>query len=208
MAIALVSGCELDEVKERKISYKTRQSSRLSLRDRLQSLNNPLEIGLSLHATIVQHPKFLSKPMIKQYELDLAHELDAYLQAYHSLTINSSTPFPFPMVNMTYILVDVWLYTLPFALCDDISNVIVACAVIFFLTFGFGGLTWVATEIQDPFNGDPNDFDMDKYRNRTAYGIIADLDNVFTTMEDWLRQNKDRDESFNFGGLFPETNNT
>mmetsp|Transcript_34413 Transcript_34413/g.34596 ORF Transcript_34413/g.34596 Transcript_34413/m.34596 type:complete len:353 (-) Transcript_34413:414-1472(-) len=189
MSIALVEGCDVEDVKRNHFSSKNAIKSNSH---ELEILQDPDLLGLNLHATIVDHAKYLSKPLLMPHELDLLTELDNYLHSYSTLIKTASSPFPFPVVQMTYTLVGIYLFTLPFVLCDDIRNKYVAATVILFLTYGFMGLTLVATELQDPFNGDPNDFEMDKYRDRVANGVEADLSCVFTTLDDWYTRNDEK----------------
>jgi len=52
-----------------------------------------------------------------------------------------------------------WVFTLPFALVNDMGEVRVAdLAIIFFLTYGYVGLEFVSMEMDDPFGDDENDF--------------------------------------------------
>lgn len=70
-----------------------------------------------------------------------------------------TTPFPFPLVQMARTFLFFYVFTVPFALLSDSSNVFVHCIVIFILTFGFMGLEIVSIELDDPFGDDENDFD-------------------------------------------------
>mmetsp|Transcript_47349 Transcript_47349/g.71685 ORF Transcript_47349/g.71685 Transcript_47349/m.71685 type:complete len:124 (-) Transcript_47349:287-658(-) len=53
----------------------------------------------------------------------------------------------------------IYSYALPFALADSMIQPVGAMLVIFFITYGFLGLEFVAMELDDPFGDDPNDFD-------------------------------------------------
>jgi predicted membrane chloride channel (bestrophin family) len=70
-----------------------------------------------------------------------------------------TTPFPFPLVQMARTFLFFYVFTVPFALLSDSSNVFVHCIVIFILTFGFMGLEIISIELDDPFGDDANDFD-------------------------------------------------
>ena len=70
-----------------------------------------------------------------------------------------TTPFPFPLVQMTRTFMFFYVFTVPFALLSDPSIPVAHCITIFVLTFGFMGLEYVAIELDNPFGEDDNDFD-------------------------------------------------
>mmetsp|Transcript_12265 Transcript_12265/g.13974 ORF Transcript_12265/g.13974 Transcript_12265/m.13974 type:complete len:324 (+) Transcript_12265:156-1127(+) len=131
----------------------------------LLELKDPMILSINLHAAIVDHAKYLDKPMLIQHEMDLAQELNSYINAYHTLTQMSSAPFPFPLLQMSFTITDVWLHTLPFALASTIENGYVCALIVFFIHFGFAGINAVSNEIMHPTGADPNDFEIDSYRD-------------------------------------------
>ena len=68
-----------------------------------------------------------------------------------------TTPPPFPMVQMSRTLTFVWVFLVPVVLMSDGSSIFAHCLVVFFLTFAFIGLEYVAMEVDDPFGDDAND---------------------------------------------------
>jgi len=80
-------------------------------------------------------------------------------KAYHGLRILANTPFPFPLVQMGRTFLAFWVFTLPFALCSAQYELIGLLWCIFFVTYGFVGLEYVSTELDDPFGDDATDFD-------------------------------------------------
>jgi len=131
----------------------------------LVELKDPMILSINLHAAIVDHAKYLDKPMLIQHEMDLAQELNSYINAYHTLTQMSSAPFPFPLIQMSFTIIDVWIHTLPFALASTIENGYVCALIVFFIHFGFAGINSISNEIMHPTGSDPNDFEMDLYRD-------------------------------------------
>jgi Bestrophin, RFP-TM, chloride channel len=93
-----------------------------------------------------------------------------------------TTPFPFPLVQMartflffckspksssgvykifdatTHINQPSDVFTVPFALLSDSSDVYAHCVMIFILTYGFMGLETVSIELDNPFGNDDIDF--------------------------------------------------
>jgi len=72
-----------------------------------------------------------------------------------------TTPFPFPLVQMTRTFLFLWVFTLPFALTYDIGQFPALLMIVFFVTYGFIGLEFVSIELDDPFGVDDNDFDVE-----------------------------------------------
>lgn len=61
------------------------------------------------------------------------------------------------MVQMSRTVTFVWVFLVPVVLMSDGSSIFAHCVVVFFLTFAFIGLEYVAMEIDDPFGDDAND---------------------------------------------------
>ena len=88
-------------------------------------------------------------------------------------------PFPFPLVQMARTVLFFYVFTVPFALVEDVSMPIAHLFVIFFLTYGFMGLEYVSIELENPFGNDINDFNnirMAHVSFEDAYTAVADMD--------------------------------
>lgn len=72
-----------------------------------------------------------------------------------------NTPYPFPLVQMTRTFLFLYVFSLPFALADDIDQLTPYLLVVFFFTYGFIGLELISIEMDDPFGDDPNDFNVE-----------------------------------------------
>lgn len=199
LSIAVIEGESVEEhkrerIKKRALVHDDASSSEKDplLRDKglrfsvktLFELKDPMILSLNLHAAIVDHAKYLDKPILIQHEMDLTQELNSYINAYHTLTQMSSAPFPFPLIQMSFTIIDVWLHTLPFALARTIKNGYACALIVFFIHFGFAGINAVSNEIMHPTGTDPNDFEMESYRDRTARGIQGDLSTRWTNLND------------------------
>ncbi|KAL3922165.1 MAG: hypothetical protein SGILL_002350 [Bacillariaceae sp.] len=85
----------------------------------------------------------------------------------------STTPVPFPLVQMARTLVMVYVFTLPLVfLGDGNSNFWEDCITTFLLTYGFLGLDTTAVELDDPFGDDANDFDVAAYAQFAIDDVI------------------------------------
>mmetsp|Transcript_33193 Transcript_33193/g.39757 ORF Transcript_33193/g.39757 Transcript_33193/m.39757 type:complete len:206 (+) Transcript_33193:2-619(+) len=105
--------------------------------------------------------KCLRRSMTGAEELKLLGHAKKFTAGYHGLLKLITTPFPFPLVQMSRTTLFVWLFTLPLT----IVNVADASPwgdmfMIFILTYGFLGLEYVSVEMSDPFANDDNDYDI------------------------------------------------
>ena len=103
-----------------------------------------------------------------------------------------TTPFPFPLVQMSRTFLFFYLFTVPFALLDDVSKPVAHIVVVFFLTYGFIGVETVSIELDNLFGYDSNDFNnlrMAQVSFEDAYMTILDMDGEEWT--DKLRRKMD-----------------
>lgn len=117
-------------------------------------------LAMFMRHTIASQVEFLQTPMHINKELRLYAIESQFVTAYHGLMKLITTPFPFPLVQMSRTFLAIWVFTLPCALADDIKSLPGLIFIVFFLTFGFIGLEIVSIELDDPFGDDPNDFDV------------------------------------------------
>merc|ERR1719491_1874590 len=92
-------------------------------------------------------------------EFKLLGHVTEFTNGYNELNQLITTPFPFPLVQMTRTILFVWLFTLPLSLLKDAGIPWEDMIMIFFVTYGFLGLEYVSIELSDPFGDDDNDFD-------------------------------------------------
>jgi len=92
-------------------------------------------------------------------EREIASCVEQYMKAYDNLRTFISTPYVFPLLQMSRTFLFFWTFTLPFALMDDYDNAVFVYVVIFLITYGFIGLECVIMELDDPFGDDPCDFE-------------------------------------------------
>lgn len=132
--------------------------SRRSTRE--ENFRVPVFLALQLRKTIVSHKNgFLTKPMVVNEERAILDCVVKYMSSFHGIRQIMSTPYPFPLLQMTRTFLFLWVFSLPFALSHDITNPIQNCLIMFVITFGFLGLEYVSMELDDPFGDDPVDFD-------------------------------------------------
>jgi putative membrane protein len=121
---------------------------------------SPLVLVLFLRSVIFSHLHKLSTPLEVPQELQLLQFTTDIIAAYGDIMQYMTTPYPFPLVQMTRTILFFYIFTLPFALATDIQQTFPFLLIIFIITYGFVGLELISIEIDDPFGQDPNDFDV------------------------------------------------
>lgn len=121
----------------------------------------PLLLSVFLRTQIASHVHKLEPKLHVNKELKLLSFVSDFITAFQGMTMLIATPFPFPLVQMTRTANFVWVFTLPFALANDIAKLPALLFLIFFITYGFLGLEFVSMELDDPFGDDANDLDVE-----------------------------------------------
>jgi len=103
---------------------------------------DPMEIAGMLQAAIMSHEKVLGSNHLIRFELELLGLVSTYVDLYQQLIKFSTTPIPFPMVQMGRTTLFVWIFSLPGVLVHNINSLIPNLVLIFFITFGFLGLMY------------------------------------------------------------------
>jgi len=144
---------EVDDIEE-----EDKMASQIAVGD--SNERSPLVLALFLRSVIFSHIHKLSTPLEVPQELVLLQYTTDLMAAYSDIMKYLTTPYPFPLVQMTRTILFFYIFTLPFALNNDIEKVAPFLFTIFIITYGFIGLEFIAIEIDDPFGQDPNDFDV------------------------------------------------
>lgn len=165
---------EVDDIEE-----EDKIASRIAVGD--SNERSPLVLALFLRSVIFSHIHKLSTPLEVPQELILMQYTTDLMSAYSDIMTYLTTPYPFPLVQMTRTILFFYIFTLPFALNNDIHKVAPFLFTIFIITYGFVGLELIAMEIDDPFGEDPNDFDVG-IMSQTVYSdillLIRDVDGL------------------------------
>mmetsp|Transcript_39304 Transcript_39304/g.91736 ORF Transcript_39304/g.91736 Transcript_39304/m.91736 type:complete len:338 (+) Transcript_39304:948-1961(+) len=119
----------------------------------------PFILSLFLRSCIGSHEELFGIVLQTNERLKLLQNNTDYLTQYHGMVKLMSTPFPFPLVQMSRTFLFFWLFTLPLAMLHEL-RLLSSCIIIFFMTFGFVGLELVAMELDDPFGNDENDLEV------------------------------------------------
>jgi len=140
----------------------------------------PIILSVFLRTALSSHQEFGINLEVNILLMLLRNNVD-FLNDYHGLMKLLSNPFPFPLVQMSRTFLFLWVFTLPFALLETMpeGQGWVACAIIFFMTFGFVGLELVAITLDDPFGNDDNDleaFEISKVVFEDIYIFLYDVD--------------------------------
>jgi len=125
-----------------------------------EALRAPLILASSLRKLLLEprHKKLLRTDLVVPEELKLLSYVSDFCTNFQGLSKLITTPFPFPLVQMSRTILFFWVFTLPMALITDKAEMVQVAVIIFFVTYGFLGLEYVSIELDDPFGEDPNDF--------------------------------------------------
>ena len=132
-------------------------------------------LSYAIHKDIVQNKFYLEKPLGVLHENRLHNFLLEFEQTINELCKFAATPYPFPVTQMTRILLFCWMFSLPFALVNKADEVYTTSVMMFFITYGFFGLEFISIELDDPFGDDLNDLDIDDFAKVVIKGINDDL---------------------------------
>lgn len=123
-----------------------------------EALRAPLVFASSLRKILLEPKKkeFLVTELIVPEQLKLLSYVSGFTQSVHGLNKLITTPFSFPLVQMSRTILFFWVFTLPMALMTDKDERWQISIIVFFVTYGFLGLEYVSIELDDPFGPDPN----------------------------------------------------
>lgn len=103
--------------------------------------------------------KYLKEPLGLSEEMLLLGKVGSFLDAFQGLKKLMTTPFPFPLVQMTRWFLFAWVFTIPMTLTEAMHYIFEIMVVVFFITYGFLGIEYVSIEMDDPFGDDATDID-------------------------------------------------
>mmetsp|Transcript_38761 Transcript_38761/g.44273 ORF Transcript_38761/g.44273 Transcript_38761/m.44273 type:complete len:371 (-) Transcript_38761:87-1199(-) len=165
-----------------------------------ENMRVPVRLAYLLRKQIRRGRKMLSEPVSGPQEMKFIGSVDSFMSGYFGIRKFLTTPFPFPLVQMARTFLFFYVYTVPFVLLKDSSNVFTHCLTIFILTFGFMGLEYVSIELDNPFGEDDNDFDnlgMAYTAFEDTYLTILELDGPEWTDRLHFRLNPSRNSETN-----------
>jgi len=139
---------------------------------------SPLVLHLFLRSIISSHVKKLNTPLEVVQEMMLLEFTSDLVSAYSNIMKDVTTPYPFPLVQMSRTFLFAWVITLPLALSNDIENPYPLFFVVFFLTYGFLGLEFISIEMDDPYGDDPNDFNVVALANVVYNDILVCIHDI------------------------------
>lgn len=144
-----------------------------------ESFRVPVRLEYLLKQSILSNRTRLDTPLHMAFENRLLGSTNSYLNGFFGLRKFLTTPVPFPLIQMARTFLFLYVFTVPFVLLKDSSNLLAHCSMAFVLTYGFVGLELIAIELDDPFGDDANDFDnaalaMTSYED--TYLTILDVD--------------------------------
>ena len=129
-----------------------------------EALRLPILEKEILRSVLLEHragEPLLKAPMNEDEEFNLVDVVESFSSAYNKLCKTIKTSFPFPLLQKSRTILLFWLFTIPLSLMreDDPSTPYDDMLMVFIITYGFLGLEYASSEMDDPFGDDPNDFD-------------------------------------------------
>ena len=124
-----------------------------------EALRAPLVFASSLRKLLLKPRESfcLNDRLSPPEELKLLNFVTLYCTSFHGLNKLITTPFSFPLTQMSRTILFFWVFTLPMTLMIDSEERYQVAVVVFFVTYGFVGLEYVSIELDDPFGEDAND---------------------------------------------------
>lgn len=117
---------------------------------------DPLLLAFQVDDVIASHHDYgLDCCINPNREQDLLRMTADFTKAFHNLLKFSTTPRPFPSVQMGRTIILAWVLSLPFVIVAS-DNLPWSIFLVFFITYGFIGLLYAEIEIHDPLGKDPN----------------------------------------------------
>jgi predicted membrane chloride channel (bestrophin family) len=125
-----------------------------------KALRSPLVLASTLRQLLLEPLRSgcLESDLLPPEKLKLLGFVTNFCQSVHGLNKLITTPFSFPLVQMSRTILFFWVFTLPMAIMTDTAVRWQIAIIVFFVTYGFIGLEYVSIELDDPFGNDPNDF--------------------------------------------------
>lgn len=144
------------------------------------NLRVPVMVAQKLYQTIAASGSLMLDSMQTKQLMD---QVELFLEAYHGIRVYLNIPVPFAMVQMERIFVYSYVFTMPFAILSadlklDDTHVVL---LVFIMTYGFLGLDFVSTNMDDPFGADASDLPVVAQAEELfedAYLIISQTDGV------------------------------
>lgn len=138
------------------LTPQNQQISKFSHGERTMADENyraPIVLAYNLREAILKqrNGEYLEKRMHVNEELKLLGFVSDFITAFHGLKKLITTPFPFPLVQMTRTFLFFWVFSLPLVLVHAINQPIQVMIIMFFVCFGFLGLEYISIELDDPF---------------------------------------------------------
>ena len=105
-----------------------------------ENMRVPVIMSYKLRKTIHSQRLRLDPNLETAQENKLLASVDGFMNGYYGMRKFLTTPFPFPLVQMTRTFLFTYVFTVPFALLSVNEKPIFHYILIFFFTFGFMGL--------------------------------------------------------------------
>lgn len=104
-----------------------------------ENMRVPVQLTYQLRTIIHDQRQMLKPPLETGQENKLLASVDSFSGGYYGIRQFLTTPYPFPLMQMSRTFLFFYVFTVPFALIETSSNLIFHCILIFVFTSGFIG---------------------------------------------------------------------
>ena len=182
-----------------------RQAKVLAFDDHDSTMSVEYDPMLHIHALRLHlyHGSAASKLALLE-RTNLLERLNKFVDSYRELLFLASTPLPISFLHLSHAFVLLWTFTLPFVIHDVLDDGILAYFLVSLLTYGFIGLEFVSSQLNNPFGDSKNGLAVNVTGIRQAFlrGMNRDLELFGESVSDqsdhneWLNQTKSRMPTF------------
>eukprot|EP00450_Noctiluca_scintillans_P026643 CAMPEP_0194535150 /NCGR_PEP_ID=MMETSP0253-20130528/73602_1 /TAXON_ID=2966 /ORGANISM="Noctiluca scintillans" /LENGTH=516 /DNA_ID=CAMNT_0039380889 /DNA_START=25 /DNA_END=1575 /DNA_ORIENTATION=+ len=100
-------------------------------------------------------------------------EMGAAMKQYHRSLKFTRVPFPFPYTAVLELLLVIHGLITPVVVCSWTENIVWACLFTFVLVFAFWSLHFLAGELENPFDSELNDLNMNEIQRELNQHLLA-----------------------------------
>lgn len=132
-------------------------------------------------------------------------ELDAAMTRYHDAEKLANVPFPFPYVATLDVLLTVHTILTPVLFAAYTEGIYVSVAVTFVLVFVMWSLHFIASDLENPFEGEVNDLDVRSMQLILNDRLVSMCDDFAQSVPEWMENGCEHFGDIRQPGQQPET---
>lgn len=135
------------------------------------TMENGTMMAIKYIATLLQKQRVAGR-VSGEMAAQISGELSQMSLAYHNAMRVRFTPFPFPIKQLSKLIMVIWCYTVPIAIASNTHEVFFwAPLSSFCLVLFFFGASQIGSELENPFGHDSGDLDMEGFAAQLAKDV-------------------------------------